>query len=143
MVSAMSQPVPAAVLGAVLVTFAYLVAFPYRQDYAAHVAGGYALALLAAGGLGAAGRHGTWAPVWALAAGVTGAVAAELTIFGGIVDLVEVSISALGAGLAAAVLHRFFRGCTTPPATVVLLGSLTMVVAVMLRFEIPWAVVGG
>ncbi len=141
--SAISRPVPASALGAFAITLLYLVAFPYRQDYAAHASGGYALVLLAAGGLAATGRYRAWAPIWSWAAAVAVALAAELTLFGGIIDLVEVSISALGAGLAAAVLHRFTLGESAAPATVVALGSVLMVVAVMLRFQLPGVIIGG
>lgn len=136
------SPVYPSVIGATAVTLLFLVTFQYRQDYAAHVSGGYALVLLVAGVLTATGLYRVWAPVWALGAAAVVAVAAELTLFGGIVDLVEVSISVLGAGLAAAVLHRFGVESVQPVAMVAL-GSVLLVASFMLRFEFPVVILGG
>ncbi len=129
-------PVHSALVTLVGLVALYLVAFPYRTDYAAHAAAGFALVVLIMGVLRLAGVGGTWQPLGSVLAVWGLVLVTELTITGPGFDPVDVSNSMLGAVLAgAALLERPARRSELPALAVLAMAGVLL--ALGLRYGSP------
>ncbi len=117
----------------VVITGVYLLAFPYRTDYPAHVALGAATVVVVSGLVGLMGPTGPAVGVACVPMVAVGGLLAERTLTGPEVDGIDLATGVLGAAVAAAALlePRHSRGDS---AALVALGCLFMLVAYGLRY---------
>lgn len=126
-------PVRSALVALLGMVGLYLVAFPYRTDYAAHAAGGFGLVVLflAVGRLSALSTTSLIVGSVGIAWGIV--IAMERTVTGPRFDAVDVSLSMLGAVVAGASLLERPTGRSETPLLVAL-GVLAVLLAVGLRY---------